>query len=198
MTAELKALPSEYAGCVFRSRLEARVAYYFDLLGVRWEYEPEGFELPSGNYAPDFLCDRSFYVEVKPDTSAFPLYEERLRQLCQLSKKDVYYMPGIPFEDLESLSAARRGGDRWLSNAAHYFSFDEGKDEWGRENRGTSVFTRKTRRGPDAYFTWYAFCAKRWGCPYYGDEYWLQCEEDVETINRARFLKFDQGGRAML
>ena len=198
MTAELKALPSEYAGCVFRSRLEARVAYYFDLLGIRWEYEPEGFELPSGNYAPDFLCDRSFYVEVKPDTSAFPLYEERLRQLCQLSKKDVYYMPGIPFEDLKSLSLPRHTiGDRWLSNSAHYFTFDDSKDDWGRENRGTSVFTRYTRRGPDAFFTHYAFLQKRWGCPYYGDEYFL-CEEDVETINRARFLKFDQCGRAML
>jgi hypothetical protein len=198
MTSQLKALPSEYAGCVFRSRLEARVAYYFDLLSIRWEYEPEGFELPSGNYAPDFLCDRNFYVEVKPDTSAFPSYEERLRQLCQLSKKDVYYMPGIPFQDLESLSVFRRGGDSWLSNPAHYFSFDEGQDEWGREHRGASVFTRNTRRGPDAYFTWYAFCAKKWGYPYYGDEYWLQCDEDVETIHRARFLKFDQSGRAML
>jgi hypothetical protein len=49
-----KPLPTEYAGHTFRSRLEARWAVFFDELSIEWIYEPEGYELPSGNYLPDF------------------------------------------------------------------------------------------------------------------------------------------------
>jgi hypothetical protein len=51
----LKAIPTHYRGYHFRSRLEARWAVFFDALGLKWEYEPEGFELPSGRYLPDFF-----------------------------------------------------------------------------------------------------------------------------------------------
>lgn len=51
----IKPIETEYNGYRFRSRLEARWAVFFDALGVRYEYEPEGFELPSGKlYLPDF------------------------------------------------------------------------------------------------------------------------------------------------
>ena len=76
--SELKAIQTEYKGYRFRSRLEARWAVFFDTLGVKWEYEPEGYDLGNGvYYLPDFLlhdvtvnhglfqrhCD--IYVEVK-------------------------------------------------------------------------------------------------------------------------------------
>ena len=52
---EVRALETGYKGCRFRSRLEARWAVFFDALGVKWSYEPIGFELPSGaKYLPDF------------------------------------------------------------------------------------------------------------------------------------------------
>lgn len=52
---EIKPIPTYYNGYHFRSRLEARWAVFFDALGVGWEYEPEGFRLPSGKaYLPDF------------------------------------------------------------------------------------------------------------------------------------------------
>lgn len=51
----IKAIETSYKGYRFRSRLEARWAVFFDALGIAWEYEPEGFELPSGRYLPDFL-----------------------------------------------------------------------------------------------------------------------------------------------
>lgn len=51
----IRSIPTEYNGYRFRSRLEARWAIFFDALGVDYEYEPEGFELPSGKrYLPDF------------------------------------------------------------------------------------------------------------------------------------------------
>jgi hypothetical protein len=34
-----------YRGCRFRSRIEARWAVFFDTLGIKWWYEPEGFSL---------------------------------------------------------------------------------------------------------------------------------------------------------
>lgn len=51
----IKAIETAYKGYRFRSRLEARWAVFFDALGLKWEYEPEGFELPGGvRYLPDF------------------------------------------------------------------------------------------------------------------------------------------------
>ena len=69
----ITAIPTEYKGYRFRSRLEARWAVFFDACRVSWEYEPEGFALPNGQfYLPDFLlhgcAGRSpsdLYVEVK-------------------------------------------------------------------------------------------------------------------------------------
>jgi len=59
----------------FRSRLEARWAVFFDALGEEWQYEVEGFELPSGRYLPDFyLPKRKTYVEVKPGPGPKPVY----------------------------------------------------------------------------------------------------------------------------
>lgn len=78
----IKAIETSYAGCRFRSRLEARWAVFFDTLGVRWLYEHEGFELPSGRYLPDFwLPDFKMFVEVKPDNHGFdPRHDELVDQ----------------------------------------------------------------------------------------------------------------------
>ena len=62
----MKSIETHYAGCHFRSRLEARWAVFFDALNVRWLYEPEGFELSVGRYLPDFwLPDTKVWVEIK-------------------------------------------------------------------------------------------------------------------------------------
>jgi hypothetical protein len=62
----IKAIETRYAGCRFRSRLEARWAVFFDTLDIRWEYEREGLTLPSGPYLPDFwLPEFNAWVEIK-------------------------------------------------------------------------------------------------------------------------------------
>lgn len=64
----IKAIDTEYNGMLFRSRLEARWAVFFDVAGIKYEYEPEGFEHDGIKYLPDFyLPDMDVYVEVKPD-----------------------------------------------------------------------------------------------------------------------------------
>lgn len=50
----IQAIETLYAGCRFRSRLEARWAVFFDHLGIEWQYEPQGFETNYGRYLPDF------------------------------------------------------------------------------------------------------------------------------------------------
>lgn len=62
----MKAIETRYAGCRFRSRLEARWAVFFDHLELRWEYEPQGYETSVGRYLPDFwLPDIAKWVEIK-------------------------------------------------------------------------------------------------------------------------------------
>lgn len=71
MTSSIKPINTRYAGHLFRSRLEARWAVFFDHLGIKWDYEPEGFVLPDGtHYLPDFLIHtpqgERRWVEIKP------------------------------------------------------------------------------------------------------------------------------------
>lgn len=63
-------LETRYAGCRFRSRLEARWAVFFDHLGIKWEYEPQGYTVGPDKrpYLPDFrLPELDAFVEVKGD-----------------------------------------------------------------------------------------------------------------------------------
>jgi hypothetical protein len=62
----IAAIPTRYRGTMYRSRLEARWAAFFDRLGWAHQYEP--FDL--GSWSPDFLLtDLDVLVEVKPITS---------------------------------------------------------------------------------------------------------------------------------
>jgi hypothetical protein len=73
----IKAIETVYNGYRFRSRVEARWAVFFDTLGIEYEYEKEGYDLPSGRYLPDFWLpqmllrttaseDYGVWLEVKP------------------------------------------------------------------------------------------------------------------------------------
>lgn len=60
-------IQTNYKGCRFRSRLEARWAVFLDHLHVPWEYEPEGYRLDNGRcYLPDFwLPSQRGWLEIK-------------------------------------------------------------------------------------------------------------------------------------
>jgi hypothetical protein len=52
-----------------RSRLEAKYAAWLDQEGILWEYEPECFAGPEGQWLPDFRTGTGAgrrYVELKP------------------------------------------------------------------------------------------------------------------------------------
>lgn len=61
MKYTIAAIPTEYNGTTFRSRLEARWAAFFDFCGWRWDYEPNDWN----GYIPDFRIGHT-YFEVKP------------------------------------------------------------------------------------------------------------------------------------
>lgn len=69
----IKAISTRYAGCHFRSRTEARWSVFFEHIGIRWEYEPQGFTVNIGGrwgeptpYLPDFwLPTLGLWAEVK-------------------------------------------------------------------------------------------------------------------------------------
>lgn len=85
-----KAIETSYAGCRFRSRLEARWAVVFDHLHITWQFEAQGFHLPSGNYLPDFQIDgvrQPFFVEIKgpmPNAREFQVASEINLQVAPL------------------------------------------------------------------------------------------------------------------
>lgn len=94
------AIETVYNGYRFRSRLEARWAYFFDKIGAKYQYEVEGYELPGTRYLPDFLVTRrgynmnwNLFIEIKPD---FPSQEEQYKAkwLANYTRTPVYIFFG--------------------------------------------------------------------------------------------------------
>lgn len=82
----LQAIPTFYNGIKFRSRLEARWAYFFDLCKIKWNYELEGYELENARYLPDFyLPETETWVEVKPNLN-FVNDEEVFKKVIEFTK----------------------------------------------------------------------------------------------------------------
>jgi hypothetical protein len=71
----IKSIDTFYNGNYYRSRLEARWAVFFDMVGIKYLYEPEGFENKIGErYLPDFYLPemilrnnihKGIYIEIK-------------------------------------------------------------------------------------------------------------------------------------
>ncbi len=98
----MKAIETAYNGYKFRSRLEARWAVCFDALKIKWNYEPEGFDLGGGMwYLPDFyLPEWDTWIEIKP---TIPNLQDDciVKQISfTMQNKGLYYMicgsPGVP------------------------------------------------------------------------------------------------------
>lgn len=87
----MKAIETSYNGYLFRSRTEARWAVFFDTLGIRYEYEKEGYELEDGTwYLPDFwLPTYEYWIEIK-GVDPTPAETEKARQLCIFTQKRTF------------------------------------------------------------------------------------------------------------
>lgn len=73
----MNAIPTHYNGINFRSRLEAKWARFFDLLGWTYEYEPIDLD----GYIPDFVLmfGKPTAVEIKPAFNEADLKSQALK-----------------------------------------------------------------------------------------------------------------------
>lgn len=94
-------IETRYAGCRFRSRTEARWAVAFDAFGFMWEYEPEGFVLPSGAYLPDFkiISPVVEWIEIKPPIHR--VIDPRWQELADATDLPLRVLYGVPGPDHE-------------------------------------------------------------------------------------------------
>lgn len=93
----LTAIETHYDGHRFRSRLEARWAVFFNALGIKYEYEPEGYEFAGQKYLPDFwIPSWDAFVEIKP---AIPDYDQmsRLIAFAQHANKNLLVIYDGPY-----------------------------------------------------------------------------------------------------
>lgn len=102
----VKPIETRYNGIRFRSRLEARWAVFFDEIGVDYWYEPEGFELPSGErYLPDFFLPRlKMWVEIKGQHPGSD-YMEKLRLFSRSIGEALLVCIGAPYDRMCRLLA---------------------------------------------------------------------------------------------
>lgn len=91
---KLKPIETRYNGILFRSRIEARWALFYDKLRIPYEYEREGYDVAGRWYLPDFwMPQQDCFIEIKgkcPD-----LEEEAIAStLSQGSGKTVHIFYG--------------------------------------------------------------------------------------------------------
>jgi hypothetical protein len=104
----VKAIETRWKGWRFRSRTEARWAVFLEAAGIGFEYESEGFHLPSGPYLPDFrltsfpsggfpkgAISQEAWLEIKP---AFPSESEarKCEELAIATGSPVLVAMGAP------------------------------------------------------------------------------------------------------
>ena len=110
MGQNIKAIQTYYNGYHFRSRTEARWAVFFDNANIRYQYEPEGYELSDGTkYLPDFyLSDFGIFVEIKPllkgvEPDEMQATYRKQEELCRKFRDEVgsiLLMRGVPWDDV--------------------------------------------------------------------------------------------------
>lgn len=92
------AIPTWYKNTLFRSRLEARWAVFFETLGIRWEFELQGYDMDGTWYLPDFYLPEfngGTYVEVKPTRFTWD-EDQKSIVLCEGSGHSVFKAEGSP------------------------------------------------------------------------------------------------------
>lgn len=119
------AIPTEYNGQKYRSRLEADVAMLLAKLGIAFEYEPTSFLMPNGqHYRPDFRwgmgTSRVQYLETRGYTK--PSSDAQLEAFAlmvirgQLGEGVTFGIIRPAFDDAIVRHAMRDGGEVEWSN----------------------------------------------------------------------------------
>lgn len=178
-------IPTRYKGYHFRSRLEARWAVCLDALGLKWQYEPEGFVDENGVcYLPDFYIESiGMWAEVKP---TWPTEEEiaKAYSLCLATGKEVLFLDGTP-RDTNYWAIAKHA---WHSES----TTPEGHPEW---NDYLLTRCKATKTDSRLYACW-GGCYERKGSNRPDQELMIDSSvtEAIEAARSARF-EFGESGR---
>lgn len=140
MMNEIKPIETYYNGYRFRSRLEARWAVFFDTLGVKYEYEPEGFDLGNGvYYLPDFYLPEvngGTWIEVKghmteEDRRKVELFQNAVSPAFEGEKNDI---PGTMLIAVGNIPSENDLNDIWGwymdMDMENWTYFSPGWDNW--------------------------------------------------------------------
>lgn len=124
--SQLRPIDTAYNGYLFRSRLEARWAIFFDALRIPYRYELEGFTRNGINYLPDFWFPNGLKLlgeegmrsdvwgEVKPSAN---LSDEERAKIVQLVENTDYTL--LLF-----------AGDPWPNAVLRFISYDSNARQW--------------------------------------------------------------------
>lgn len=156
---QIKAVPQRAYGYRFLSTLEAKWATFLTEAGFDWEYEPEGYQLPSGWYRPDFrvtVDGQHVWVEVKPviNTEDDPRWAElaegsgmlffavrgmhRSGDCCETAHSARVWAPDGTVADVHRLWQGRAFSRAWDAASSA---------EFGRKGHAGRMSRRKGRRG---------------------------------------------------
>lgn len=113
---DIQPIETHYNGYRFRSRLEARWAVFFDSLGVKYEYEYEGYAFDGFQYLPDFyLPDYDCFVEIKP-LKIDAAEQEKVERFG--AHKKAFLVSGSPGKDSYSVQAV--SDDFWNEGKLYF------------------------------------------------------------------------------
>lgn len=189
----MKAIETIYNGYRFRSRSEARWAVFFDALGIKYQYEPEGYTFPDSTmYLPDFyLPNSNTFFEVKGVMSNRDM--TKINNLIKHSGKNVAIgYPDMSFQATSLYLMDANGNDcmdynldykdcSWLikCNNCHEYQFIGSLGSW--QCRGCGHYDGDTG---------YSFC-----CPGDWTEQSFQKPSEVEldAFEKAKQARFEQG-----
>lgn len=136
MADYMKPIETVWRGCKFRSRLEARWAIFFQALGLKWEYEPQGFELgEAGCYLPDFYIHTATptWLEIKPHGEIGDKDEKKLIAFDRALSEQADRVNKV--ESLDIIAGRPWPGDYQTM----FVSYDWKRDENGELQKDTKV-----------------------------------------------------------
>lgn len=189
----IQAIETVYKGYRFRSRSEARWAVFFDTLGIKYIYEPEGYVFDDGtHYLPDFyLPNAKMFFEVK-GLELTKEDESKINKLITYSGKNV----AVGYSDMSfqatSIYEDQKGnpicdmdpkGDSWLIQcySCNEYQFIGSIGSWAC--RGCGYY--------DGDSGFVCFCSGDW--PDTSDSWNKPSGEVLDAFITARQARFEYG-----
>lgn len=109
MTKKIQAIETSYNNFLFRSRTEAKWAFFFDYLQIPYAYELEGYQMGEVKYLPDFHLDfgltlhhiddvflKKLYIEIKPDKELEKNDRRKIEKFVEDGNNDLLLIQGQP------------------------------------------------------------------------------------------------------